>query len=103
MNTVNVSTTPSALVDVRQIAPRERHSLIFSSFRKLPPGQSMELVNDHDPRPLYHQFQAELPGGFSWDYLEAGLDIWRVRITRLAAAPAPTQSGCCGGGCSGGG
>lgn len=89
-------------VDVRTIAPRERHPLIFSTFRGLAKGQAMELVNDHDPRPLYFQFQAEAPGSFRWDYLEAGPDTWRVRISKLSATAAPSAGSCCGGGCGGG-
>jgi uncharacterized protein (DUF2249 family) len=81
-------------VDVRYILPRERHPLIFSSFGKLAVGQAMELVNDHDPRPLYYQFQAELPGRFGWDVIEAGPDTWRVSIIKLKAAHADGQ--CCG-------
>jgi uncharacterized protein (DUF2249 family) len=73
-------------VDVRQIAPRERHPLIFSTFHELPPGHAMELVNDHDPKPLRYQFQAELPGQFGWEYLEQGPDTWRVSITKLGGA-----------------
>jgi uncharacterized protein (DUF2249 family) len=92
----------TALVDVRNIAPRERHPLIFSTFRSLAKGRSMELVNDHDPRPLYDQFQAESPGSFGWDDLETGPDTWRVRISKLADAASAASSGsCCGGGCSG--
>ena len=75
--------TPAARVDVRTIAPRERHPLIFSTFRDLASGQSMELVNDHDPKPLYYQFNAELPGQFAWEYLEQGPQTWRVAITRV--------------------
>ena len=82
------------VVDVRTIAPRERHPLIFSTFRALQAGEAMELVNDHDPRPLYYQFQAEMPGRFTWDYLESGPDVWRVRITRLTGAHSNGQ--CCG-------
>jgi uncharacterized protein (DUF2249 family) len=82
-------------VDVRTIAPRERHALIFSTFRGLAAGAAMELVNDHDPRPLYYQFQAEMPGTFSWDYLEQGPDTWRVAIAR-SAAPATANDKCCG-------
>ena len=37
-------------------------------------------MNDHDPRPLYHQLQAEQPGKVGWEYLEQGPEIWRVRI-----------------------
>ena len=84
----------SPTVDVREIAPRERHPLIFSTFRALPANEAMELVNDHDPRPLYYQFQAELPGKFVWDGLENGPDVWRVRITKLAAGHGNGQ--CCG-------
>ena len=87
--------TTATRVDVRTIAPRERHPLIFSTFRGLAPGAAMELVNDHDPRPLYYQFNAELPGQFSWDYLESGPDTWRVSIKRIAAAQ---PASCCGGG-----
>lgn len=88
------SQVTSPTVDVREIAPRERHPLIFSTFRGLGAGEAMELVNDHDPKPLYYQFQAELPGKFSWDYLESGPDVWRVRIHRLAAGHGNGQ--CCG-------
>jgi uncharacterized protein (DUF2249 family) len=92
----------TALVDVRTIAPRERHPLIFSTFRSLTQGQAMELVNDHDPRPLYYQFQAESPGAFGWDYLEMGPDTWRVRISKLAdTETGASTSACCGGGCGG--
>ncbi|APD08619.1 MULTISPECIES: DUF2249 domain-containing protein [Thermus] len=69
-------------LDVRTIPPRERHPRIFGVFDSLKPGQSFVLVNDHDPRPLYYQFQAERPGAFAWEYLEAGPEVWRVRITR---------------------
>lgn len=82
------------IVDVREIPPRERHPLIFSTFRGLSAGQSMQLVNDHDPRPLYYQFQAELPGEFEWQYLDQGPDTWRVRIARVK--PAPSCCGSCG-------
>jgi uncharacterized protein (DUF2249 family) len=86
-------------VDVRYLIPRERHPLIFSSFDKLPVGQAMELVNDHDPRPLYYQFHAELPGRFGGDVLEAGPDTWRVSITKLKAVHGDGQCcGSCGGG-----
>lgn len=86
-------------VDVRTIAPRERHPLIFSTFGGLATGQSMELVNDHDPRPLYYQFNAEMPGEFAWDYLEQGPETWRVAITRVKGAGPAREDNCCGGGC----
>jgi uncharacterized protein (DUF2249 family) len=75
-----------AALDVREIAPRERHRLIFDAFGALKPGEGFVLINDHDPKPLYYQFQAEHGGEFVWDYLEQGPEVWRVRIGRSAAA-----------------
>ncbi len=80
-----MSTSQSKVIDVRPIAPRERHPLIFDTFARLQPNESFELVNDRDPKPLFYQFQAELPGLFSWDYLEQGPDVWRVRIGKATA------------------
>jgi uncharacterized protein (DUF2249 family) len=56
--------------------------MIFETFEALDPGAGFELVNDHDPKPLYYQMAAERPGTFTWDYLEEGPVVWRVRIGR---------------------
>lgn len=71
-----------ARVDAREYAPRDKHRVIFSTFESLKPGEAMELVNDHEPRPLYYQFQAELSNQFEWEYLEEGPEVWRVRIAK---------------------
>lgn len=84
----------SAPLDIRTIAPEERHRLIFSTFGQLTADQTMELINDHDPQPLHRRFQTELAGKFSWNYLEQGPASWRVAITRLASAHGDGQ--CCG-------
>lgn len=91
-------TQTASRIDVRTIAPRERHALIFATFGRLATGQALELVNDHDPRPLHVQFDAQVPGQFAWDYLERGPDTWRVAIIRTGSAHA---SGSCCGGCGG--
>jgi uncharacterized protein (DUF2249 family) len=69
-------------VDVREIAPRARHPLIFQTFDQLSPGSAFILVNDHDPKPLYYQFAAERANQFEWEYLEQGPEVWQVRIGR---------------------
>ena len=71
-------------IDVREIMPRERHPLIFQTFDDLVAGESFELVNDHDPKPLYYQFMAEREGQVGWEYLEEGPETWRVRIAKSA-------------------
>lgn len=70
------------VLDVREVPPARRHDLIFGAYARLRPGQSFILVNDHAPRPLYYQFQAEHAGEFTWEYLEQGPEVWRVRIGR---------------------
>ena len=74
--------TTNRELDVREVPPRVRHPLIFSTFDGLPVGCSFILINDHDPKPLLYQFQAERQGQFQWEYLMTGPEEWRVRITR---------------------
>lgn len=73
-------------IDVREITPRERHPRIFGMANALGVGESFVIINDHDPRPLHYQLQAEYPGQFSWDYLESGPEVWRVQLGRAEAA-----------------
>ncbi|MEZ4500710.1 MAG: DUF2249 domain-containing protein [Thermomicrobiales bacterium] len=70
-------------VDVRDMVPKERHPLIFATFDGLETGQSMRLINDHDPKPLYYQLMAERPGQAGWEYVEEGPTVWQVNITKL--------------------
>ncbi len=73
-------------LDVRQIPPPQKHPTIFQTFENLTPGQSFILVNDHDPKPLYYQFENERQGQFSWEYLERGPEVWQVQIGRVVSA-----------------
>lgn len=73
-------------LDVRVLAHGQRHQTIFATFQALSAGTAFVLVNDHDPKPLYYQFAAEHPGDFTWDYLEDGPHVWRVRIARTRTA-----------------
>jgi uncharacterized protein (DUF2249 family) len=85
-----------ATIDVRHIAPRERHPLIFGTFDRLAAGESLLLVNDHDPKPLFYQFQAESKGEFTWDYLETGPEVWQVQIGKPVTEGSPAPMGGCG-------
>jgi uncharacterized protein (DUF2249 family) len=75
-------TKTDRLIDVRLMPPRERHPKIFGTWEELLAGESILLINDHDPVPLYYQFAAEHKGTFHWDYLERGPDVFRVRISK---------------------
>ena len=72
----------SIQLDVRQIPPREKHPTIFRTFDTLTSGQSLVLLNDHDPKPLRYQLLAERPESFDWEYEAEGPELWKVRISR---------------------
>lgn len=67
-------------LDIRIVPPREKHPTIFRTFDALKSGETFTLVNDHDPFPLRHQFEATRAGQFQWTYLEEGPRVWRVSI-----------------------
>lgn len=96
---MNLAPTPTAAtttVDVRLIDPRDRHSTVFDTFRALAVGASLDVLSDHDPRPLRYQLDRIAPGAFSWTYLQFGPDDWQVRIHKLAPAHGGGGGGCCG-------
>lgn len=70
----------AATVDARQYEPKDKHPTIINTFNNLKSGEKMELINDHDPRPLHYQFMIEMPEQFEWEYLEQGPEVWRVAI-----------------------
>lgn len=71
-------------IDVRSVTPHERHPLVFESFMQLEPGESILLINDHDPKTLFYQFRTELGDSFFWDYQEKGPEVWQVQIGKAA-------------------
>ena len=73
----------ASLLDVRNMPPRERHPKIFAAFDGLREGETFELVNDHDPKPLYYQFMHERSDQFKWKYEEEGPEVWRVSIGKV--------------------
>lgn len=98
-----LATANPPAIDLRTITPRERHARVFSRVDALQPGQSLQLLNDHDPQPLRVQLDARASGQFGWAPLESGPTVWRVQITRIGGKPIPaaTDSCCSGGACCG--
>ncbi|MFB6303976.1 MAG: DUF2249 domain-containing protein [Haloferacaceae archaeon] len=55
-----MSETDGTRLDVRDRPPAERHPLIHEAFEDLPPGATLTIVNDHEPKPLFYEFRAEV-------------------------------------------
>jgi uncharacterized protein (DUF2249 family) len=47
-------------LDVRDVPPAERHPKIHDAFEDLDSGEELVIVNDHDPKPLFYEFEAEV-------------------------------------------
>ncbi|MFW6448007.1 MAG: DUF2249 domain-containing protein [Halobacteriota archaeon] len=77
-------------LDVRTLPPAQRHELIFQAYDALEPGSAFVLVNDHDPKPLYHQFDAEAGPAFHWEYRQREPGEFRVLIGK---APVTEERG----------
>ncbi len=72
-------------LDARKIAPPQKHSTIFNTFKNLEENQAFILVNDHDPKPLRYQMSAMMgDSAFQWEYLEEGPEVWKIRIAKNA-------------------
>ena len=99
MPTLATATATGPDIDLRTIAPHDRHALVFSRFDALLPGQSLHLLNEHDPQPLRFQLDDRASGEFEWAPLESGPTVWRVQITRVGIkSPQVAADSCCSGG-----
>lgn len=76
-------------LDVRQLRKPDKHPTIFGTYADLPVGGSFALVNNHDPKHLHEEFEADHAGSYGWEYLEKGPTVWRIRISKLASTPLP--------------
>lgn len=84
---MNAGGEATRVLDMREIAPRVRHTIVTQLFEHLAPGAALELIVDHNPLPLRAQLEARYGAGCGWAYLEGGPDLWRVRLTRDLATP----------------
>jgi uncharacterized protein (DUF2249 family) len=46
-------------LDVRDVPQKDRHPQIKTTFADMDSGEVMEIINDHDPKPLFYEMQAE--------------------------------------------
>jgi uncharacterized protein (DUF2249 family) len=80
-------------LDVRDLPPARRHEQIFAAYDDLEGGTGFVLVNDHDPKPLYHQFEAETGPEFRWEYRQKEPGEFRVLIGKTEAADSELAGG----------
>lgn len=69
-------------LDARTLARPQKHRTIRERLEQLDTGNTLRLINDHDPRPLRHELEDAYPGHFTWTYVESGPQTWRVDILK---------------------
>ena len=74
--------TTEDILDATKLAPQVKHATIFERYDNLKSGESFILHNDHDPKPLYHQLVGLRGEVFTWEYLEQGPVLFRIKITK---------------------
>lgn len=72
-------------IDVRILTPKEKHPTIIQTLQSAEEGEIVEIINDHDPIPLFYQLQALFHGGINWNYVSNGPDVWQVEISKKAS------------------
>lgn len=73
---------PAIIINAPILPPPVKHQTILAAFAALPQGFFALLVNDHDPKPLLYQLDAEQPGVFSAEYQESGPTRFAILVTR---------------------
>ncbi len=73
---------PAVIINAPVLPPPVKHQTILSVFDALPQGFAALLINDHDPKPLLYQLEAEQPGVFSINYQEQGPERFAILVTR---------------------
>lgn len=72
-------------LDLRDLPPAQRHPKVMDEFDDLESGETLQLINDHDPRPLYYQLDAEVAAFDAEGYAveQRGPNEFRVAIPKL--------------------
>lgn len=69
-------------IDVRGIPHEHRHATVLGTLAEVAPGRAVVLVAPHAPHPLLAQIDEHFGGKFSVEWLQAGPEVWQLRLER---------------------
>lgn len=72
----------TVVLNVTLLEPKQKHPAIFKQFDALQPGEAFQILNDHDPKPVYYQLIVSRDNNFTWSYIQKGPQWWRVEIRK---------------------
>ncbi|SDT18325.1 Uncharacterized conserved protein, DUF2249 family [Brevibacterium sandarakinum] len=76
-------------IDVRTVPKPERHPLIMEAYQRLDVGSGLILINDHEPKNLKIEMEAEFAEALGWESKPSEDGDFRVLISKRAATPLP--------------
>ncbi len=79
-------------LDMRALPHEQRLAGVLEAWNGLQSGETLRLVNDHDPSPLQYLLRSQFSGQFQWQVEAQGPVEWVVRIKKLARAEAATTN-----------
>lgn len=83
MSAESTTDTPYAeSIDVRTIPKPERHPRIHSILDTLAPGETLELIADHEPVHLRNELERTRPNEIAWTSGESGPERFTVLLTQ---------------------
>ena len=73
-------------LDVREIPRERRHATVIATVGAVAVGEALVLIAPHEPRPVLAEIAQRYPGEFTTESLQAGPEVWQVRLRRVAGA-----------------
>jgi iron-sulfur cluster repair di-iron protein len=71
---------------IPDLKPALKHPTVLKKFDDLKSGDTLLLINDHDPIPLYYEMKAEKGEIFEWKKIENGPEVWKVEIKKTGSS-----------------
>lgn len=69
-------------VYARSSNPVDEDRILFETLDSLQMGESIEIIDNHDPSSLYEELQAYRPNEFEWNCIEEGPDTWKISVEK---------------------
>lgn len=69
-------------LDARYYKSGNENRIIFETLDSLQLGESIEVIDDHDPGSLYNLLQQERPNEYEWDYIQDSPGVYKISIEK---------------------
>ncbi len=64
------------------LRPEDGARILCETLDSLQMGETIEIIDNHNPSLLYNQLQENRPNEFEWNYLEEGPNTWKIAVKK---------------------